>query len=111
MLGNYYILGIGWSLSDVKGPKDAQNVFDIIKVRDRQIFLSGTRNSTPHSWMWPDGTRVDQFDNFVTGQDNHGGEYCLGMYSSDNSSFRDLTCTGAYASAVLCQNEGISYKL
>ena len=92
----------------MKGFIDAENIHNIIRSDSKGIFLGGTRKSASDPWKWNDGSPVNQFNHFVTGESSNRGQRCLVMKHDDDSKFRDAYCN-AHRNAILCQrkNAGI----
>ena len=110
------LIGEHWTLTDVKGPVDAKNVyknFDYNLVGELEyIFLSGTKASAEDSWKWEDGSSITQYDGWVKGQpDSPQKQFCLIMLHDESGKYRDIGCH-ATGNAVLCQSnaEGTWFK-
>ena len=75
-------------------------------------FTGATKNSSSAPWIWEDGTAVDQFDNWRSGEPGRpNSEFCQYITNSD-AKWNDYPCSTAVR-AVVCQHEfaGITYLL
>ena len=98
----------------MKGPKDARNIHNIIFRDQAYIFLGATKKFSRDTWKWIDGSPVDQFYHWKSGQpDTPNSQFCLRMDYDDDSKWRDIECyKNTHVDAVLCQQEtpGIVYR-
>ena len=99
----------------MKGPVDAQNIFNIFSQDSTNIFLSGTKTSSSGSWKWEDGSPIDQYHGWTSGQpDSPSRQFCLRMDYDDSGEYRDIECyEDSGVKAVVCQSSvgGILYKI
>ena len=99
-------IGEGWTLTDVKGPNDAQNIFNIFRQDSTNIFLSGQKASSSADWLWEDGSPITQYDGWTSGQpDSPSRQFCLRMDYDDSGEYRDIECyEDSGVKAVVCQS-------
>lgn len=101
------LIGEHWTLTDVKGPFDAKNVYKNVDGKSEYTFLSGTKASAEDSWKWVDGSSITQYDGWLKGQpDDPQNQFCLRMDYGDAGKYRDVECNldDHRANAVLCQS-------
>ena len=62
--------------------------------------------SSSDSWTWQDGSPVDQYDGWTSGQpDSPNRQFCLRMDYDDSGEYRDIECDeDSGVKAVLCQS-------
>ena len=89
---------------ETKDKKEAQNVAEMIKSIGRSYVLTGaTKNTSSSPWLWQDGSAVDLFDNWASGEPNTPSYLCQYIQQS-NAEWRDYPCSSCPDSkCVACQ--------
>ena len=102
----YQNIGPGWTLTDVKGPNDASNIFGIFHQDSTNIFLGARKTSSSDTWTWGDGSPIEQYDGWTSGQpDSPNRQFCLRMDYDDSGEYRDIECEEeSVVKAVVCQS-------
>ena len=105
----------GMEMVDIKGPKDDENVYNVIESGFEKYVLLGARKVPPPQianctncvpdygqFFWPDGSLVSYFD-WIEGEPNLPKiQHCIQMYYNEGGKWRDATCHER-RTAIMCQ--------